>query len=274
MNNAHPAISGDLVNKTIHFISGLPRSGSTLLCNILAQNPRFDVTSTSGILDVLFSVRNQWNNLIEFKASPNEAAKVRVLRAMLDAYHADTDRPVVFNKSRGWLAYLEMAELILERPAKVLVPVRDLRDVLASFEKLWRRQAATAQIGQEAQNYFDWQTVEGRCQVWSRIDQPVGLAYNRIKDALQRGYGDRLHFVEFEQLTKNPKRALENVYEFLGEEPFEHDFGHVAQLTHEDDEIFGFRGLHHIRQKVEPMEPQWPKILGPTADTYQGQELW
>jgi len=30
--------------KQVFFISGLPRSGSTLLCNILAQNPEFFVT--------------------------------------------------------------------------------------------------------------------------------------------------------------------------------------------------------------------------------------
>jgi len=66
-------------HKNIHFISGLPRSGSTLLANILAQNPAFHSTATNGIADVMFSVRNQWDNLIEFKASPNPEAKKRVL---------------------------------------------------------------------------------------------------------------------------------------------------------------------------------------------------
>jgi sulfotransferase len=37
--------------KTYNFISGLPRSGSTLLSSILKQNPRF----TSGISDPLSS---------------------------------------------------------------------------------------------------------------------------------------------------------------------------------------------------------------------------
>lgn len=263
------------MNKTYYFVSGLPRSGSTLLLNILGQNPRFHVTSTSGVLDMLFLVRNQFSNLIEFKASPlPDEVRLNALRGLLDGFYAHVERPVILDKSRGWLAYLEMAEAVLERNAKVLVPVRDLRGVLASFEKLWRRQAATGQIGQEPQNYFEWQTVEGRCQVWSRNDQPVGLAYNRIKDSLQRGYGDRLHFVEFEKLTKNPKRALLDIYTFLEEAPFEHDFEHVEQLTHEDDALFGFPDLHSIRQKVEPMEPQWPKMLGDVANQYKGQELW
>src|SRR5262245_36279277 len=98
--------------KRFHFIAGLPRSGSTLLANILAQNPRFHATGTSGVLEVLFNVRNCWEGLGEFQAMPAEAgsaAKVRVLRGILESFHADTDRPVVFDKSRSWLAYLEMA---------------------------------------------------------------------------------------------------------------------------------------------------------------------
>ena len=265
------------MNKAYHFISGLPRSGSTLLCNILAQNPRFHVSATSGILDVMFGVRNQWDKLIEFRAmdpEESEAAKLRVLRGILEGYYSEVEQPIVFDKSRGWLAYLEMVEAVLGREARVLIPVRDLRDVLASFEKLWRRRSATGQVAQEPDNYFLMQTVEGRCEVWSRSDQPLGLAYNRIKDALRRGFGDRMHFVEFERLTRNPKRTLRQIYEFLDEEYFDHDFDHVEQITFEDDRVHGLGSLHAIRPKIEPMIAQWPGVLGDAAAKYKGLELW
>src|SRR4030043_168670 len=95
----------------LHFISGLPRSGSTLLCNVLAQNPRFYATQTSGMLEVLFSIRNQWDKYIEMKAMENglsERRKIAVLQGIVSAFYADVDRPIVFDKSRGWLAHLEM----------------------------------------------------------------------------------------------------------------------------------------------------------------------
>jgi sulfotransferase len=261
----------------IHFISGLPRSGSTLLCNVLAQNPRFHATATSGILDTLFSVRNHWQEQIEFKAMvPAErlAALRRVLHGMLTGYFGDVDKPVVFDKSRGWLAYIEMAENILDQPIKILVPVRDLRGVLASFEKIWRRNAPTQQMGQERDNYFRWQSVAGRCEVLMQIDQPVGLAYTRIQDALQRGFADRLHFVEYEQFCRNPKRTMLDVYEFLGEELFVHDFDNVQQVTQEDDGVQGLQDLHTIRAKIEPAVQDWAQVLGPAAQTYKGFELW
>jgi sulfotransferase len=262
----------------IHFISGLPRSGSTLLANLLAQNPRFHSTATSGILEILFLVRNGWDKVLEFRAAvdraENEAEKVRVLRGILQAYHGERGRPVVFDKSRSWLAHLELAEKLLGRPAKVLVPVRDVREVLASFERLWRSSSATGQVAQEANNYAEFQTVEGRCDVWMRRDQPVGLALNRIKDALHRGFADRMHFVRFEQLTQNPGPTLRAIYDFLGEPWFEHDFNNVAQVTAEDDRVFGFPDLHTIRSKVEPVPIRWPEVLGQAGQRHADLEVW
>ena len=262
---------------SLFFISGLPRAGSTLLCNILAQNPRFHATATSGILEILFAVRNKWDGLTEFRAMPqaqSDAAKRRVLRGILESYFADIDRPVVFDKSRGWLAHIEMAEWALERKIKILVPVRDIRDILASFEKLWRDTSRKSQIAGEAENYIQFQSLEGRLDFWSRADQPVGLAYNRVRDAIQRGYGDRLHFVRFEALTSNPRQTMREIYAFLGEPWYEHDFDNVEQVTVEDDRVHGFDGLHTIRPKVAPVPPQWPTVLGKAAEKYANLEIW
>ncbi len=212
--------------------------------------------------------------MIEFQAHPDEPAKMRVLRGVLESYYETTEKEIVFDKSRGWVSQLELAEHILGRKAKVLVPVRDMRDVLASFEKLWRSTSKTRQMPQERENYFKFQTVQGRCEVWLDGAQPVGLAYNRIRDAVQRGFQDRLLFIDFDDLTRDPQRAMSEVYQFLGEEPFEHNFNHVEQITWEDDTIHGIENLHRIRSKVEPMEKQWPAVLGKFAEKYGQLNFW
>jgi sulfotransferase len=61
------------MQKTYHFISGLPRSGSTLLANVLAQNPRFETTATSSILGIISNIREQWDPM--FAATPNEQGR-------------------------------------------------------------------------------------------------------------------------------------------------------------------------------------------------------
>ncbi len=261
--------------KTIHFIAGLPRSGSTLLCNILNQNPRFNATSTSGILEIILAIRNQWENVTTFQASPNKVGKDEVVKGILHNYYSTTQRPIVFDKSRGWPAYMELAEFILGQKAKVLVPVRSIVDVLSSFEKLYRKNAHNWQFPQEKSNFAQFQTVEGRAETFMNAEQPVGMAYNRIRDALARGFKDRMAFIEFEQLTTRPEEMMKAIYQFIGEEYFEHNFDNVEQTTSENDDMHGIPGLHTIRSKVEPVKSDALEILGKeTFEKYSNAEFW
>lgn len=260
--------------KRYYFISGLPRSGSTLLANILAQNPRFHATATSGIMDVMFGVRNTWNNLIEFKAAPDYVGELRVLRAILESYFSNIKKPVIFDKSRGWLSEIEMIEAALGHKVKILVPVRDMRNVLSSFEKINRKNAPYIQNGQARENYFQYQTIDGRVSMNMHPSQPVGLAYNRVVDAVNRGFANRLFFVDFDDLTNQPTETIKQIYAFLGELLFEHDFEHIEQVTSEDDAVHGMKDLHVIRSKVAPVESDWIKIIGPQFEHLQSLNFW
>ncbi len=247
--------------KTFHFIAGLPRSGLTLLCNILNQNPRFNATPTSGVISLLLTIRNYWNKIAAFAAVRNEPAKLRVLRSMLPAFCADVDKPVIFDKNRGWSSHFEMLETLLGHKVKMLITVRDIRDVLASFEKLWRKESRTGQTPQEKSHPQEFKTITGRCQVLMKSNEPLGDSYNRIKDSFPRGYKDQMHLIEFEKLTSDPEKVMREVYEFLGEEYFPHNFNKVEQTTQEDDYLHGFSDLHTIRQEVKPVESDRLKTL-------------
>ena len=259
-------------DKTYHVIAGMPRSGSTLLCNILAQNPRFEVTATSEILGVIFNVRDAWVQAIGSACSAER--QMGILRGVLRHHYQRRSKPVIFDKCRGWLAAMETLEAILGRKAKVLVPVRDVRDVLASFEKIWRRNVATSLIPHQRTDPVAFEGMEGRCATWMRPQDIVGLAYARIEDALARGYRDRMHFVRFDRLTSEPEATLRGIYAFLDEPCFAHNFDAVEQVTWEDDMVHGMKGLHDIRAKVEAMPPQWPHILGDVAGKYSGPYVW
>lgn len=250
------------MSKTIHLIAGLPRSGSTLLANVLAQNPKFYVSPTSGILDVMFLVRNNWSKIVEFQANPCEEEKVQVLKGIIQSYYAKQEAPIVFDRCRSWLAHLEMAEVLFEKKPKVIVPVRDVRDILASLEKLYRKTSATAQIPHEEPQYLQWQDMSYRVNFWAKTNELVGLAYTRLNDAIARGWAKNMILVPYEKFTTNPRETMDRIYEFLEEDEFKHNFNNVTQVIHEDDRVHGFAGLHEIKAKIEPQEPQWPKILG------------
>ena len=245
------------MSKQIYFLAGLPRSGSTLLANILAQHHSIYVTPTSGIVDMLVQVRNNWDRNDAFQAAErkqSEETKERVLRAMLQAYFAHAEQPICIDKNRYWTEFLEMgAQLVGGRDkVKVLVTVRDMRDVLASFESLYRKTSALGQIQQEAQMALKFKTALGRVETFIDDSQPVGRAYVAIRDAVTRGWLSNMYFIDYEDLTRRPKATLEGIYRFLAMEPFEHDFERVEQVTFEDDFVYGFKDLHRIRAEVKP----------------------
>ena len=252
--------------KRIYFLAGLPRSGSTLLANILAQHPQIYVTPTSGVVDMLVQVRNGWDRNDAFQAMD------RKLSEETKASRPAGDAAGLFRAREA--ADLHRQEPLLgrvprdgrgagrrPRPVKVLVTVRDLRDVVASFERLYRKTSALGQVSQEANMALKFKTALGRAGVFIDDAQPVGRAYNAIRDAVTRGWKDRMHFIDYEDLTRRPKAVMEGVYRFLGEDGYEHDFERVEQVTFEDDFVYGFKDLHMIRQKVEPQPPQWPKVF-------------
>jgi sulfotransferase len=256
-----------MVVKKIYFINGMPRSGSTLLSNILAQNPRFHVTPTSGLSELIFGVHQFWKTNPVIKASETPEKQLAIIRDLFQSYHQDTDRPIVFNKSRGWAPIIELVENSLGQPIKILTTTRKITNILASMEKLYRKEIKNINSPMEMNSQM--QTLEGRLSVWTSQEGLVGSAFNSIRDAVMRGHGKKFHFIDFEKLTTQPELTMKYVYDFLGEEYYEHNFNNVPQYTKENDTEHGFSDLHTIKPKVEPVKDDSQEILGYTWEQFQ-----
>ena len=256
-----------MVVKKIYFINGMPRSGSTLLSNILAQNPRFHVTPTSGLSELIFGVHQFWKTNPVIKASETPEKQLAIIRDLFQSYHQDTDRPIVFNKSRGWAPIIELVENSLDQPIKILTTTRKITNILASMEKLYRKEIKNINSPMEMNSQM--QTLEGRLSVWTSQEGLVGSAFNSIRDAVMRGHGKKFHFIDFEKLTTQPELTMKYVYDFLGEEYYEHNFNNVPQYTKENDTEHGFSDLHTIKPKVEPVKDDSQEILGYTWEQFQ-----
>ena len=94
----------------------------------------------------------------------------------------------------------------------------------------------------------------------------VGLAYNRLRDAFARGYGDRLYLVSYEKLCSDPFYVLSGIYKFLDAPLFVHNPDKIEQTVKEDDAAYGFPGLHDIKTKLEPAASRWHDVLGEEAE--------
>jgi len=245
----------------------MPRSGSTLLCNILAQNPKFHVTPTSGLSELVFGVHQFWKSNPIIKASETPQKQLPIIREIFQTYHQDTDRPIVFNKSRGWAPRIELVENILGHNIKILATTRKITCILASMEKLYRKEIKYINSPMEINTQM--QTLEGRLNVWTSTEGLVGGTFNSIRDAVTRGHRDKFHFIDFEKITTQPELTLRYVYDFLGEEYFDHDFNNIQQYTKENDAEHGFTDLHTIRPQIAPVADDSKEILGYMHEQFQ-----
>ena len=261
--------------RDIFYVSGLPRSGSTLLMNILGQHPGVHVTPTSGCHEVLWTTRNSWNTFQEHKSDPDASSPEnlqRVLNSIHQNYH-NTNKDVIIDKHRSWLLSIEMIEFIQQQQSKIIVPVRDIVDILTSFEKLYRK---NAHLNNVPGQFLNSQITEGRIQHWNSNQGELGIAYNRLKDAFRRGLGDRLLLVEYDALVRNPENTMEKIWQFLEISPPIHDFDNIGQITFEKDNqhMYG-PDTHKIRPKIEPNPSDALNILGKDIiDKYKYQEFW
>jgi sulfotransferase len=247
----------------IFFNASLPRSGSTLLQNVLMQNPEIYATPTSGVVEFLLSARSIYSTSDAFKAQdPKEMEKGFqgfCQGGLYGFFNSITDRPYVVDKSRAWTGNFRFANFI-EPETKAIVMVRDLRGIFASMEKNFRKNPhKDPQIvnGAELKNM----TTDSRMLHFS-VSPPIGPALEWLYDSHIQGYDSHFLYIRFEDFTKDPAAEMKRIYNYLGLKHYSHDFENVEQLTKENDVIHGIFGDHQIQSKIQPLNEDYVSILG------------
>jgi len=247
----------------IFFQSSLPRAGSTLLQNIIGQNPNFYVTPTSGVLELVYAARLNYTNSPEFKAQDFELMKNGFINfchhGMFGFFNGVTDKKYVLDKSRGWGIHYNFLNTFYPNP-KIICMVRDLKDIYCSLEKKFRENQHM-DLGLVDHAKMQGTTTEKRIDIWAN-SQPVGLAIERLYQIFRENINDKMLFVRYEDLLSNPRGEMERIYNYLELPTFYHSFDRIEQITKEDDSVYGIYGDHTIKTKLEPPKSNAKEILG------------
>ena len=262
-------------------MAGLPRSGSTMLSAILNQNPRFYSGPSSPVTGTMVALEDHLANDELYLAYPKREQVKGLIADVINHYYSDVEKPVVFDKNRSWVNRLHYIPGYFGIDAKVLCPVRNIDEILASFISMYRRNPY--QVDGKI-NFIDDMLVksntpltdDNRCQFLASPRGILGQSYNGIKDVVMNGGQKQLHFIEYDDLTNNPEETMKKVYEFLGEPYFQHDFSNLVNQNQENDaRIYGFSDMHEVRKElkktsVDPKEVLSEFIINNCKDT----EFW
>ena len=247
----------------ILFQSSMPRSGSTLLQNILHQNPLVHSTPTDGLIHLLNASRNSYNFSQEFKAQEAksmESAFISYCKGGAISYAESlTDRPYFLSKSRSWIQNYDFLNLVFPNP-KMICIIRDLRDVICSMEKNFRKHPMKVDT-MNGWHEGKGKTVLTRTQEWLS-STPVGHQLDLIYDAIIRKTDKNILFIRFEDLCDNPQDTMDRVYAHFEMDSYKHDFNNIEQSTHENDEVYGIYGDHKIKPVLMPNVSRATDILG------------
>lgn len=269
------------MNKTFYFISGLPRSGSTLLSSILNQNPRFYSGPSSPVVATMLTLENSLSNDELFLAYPKPDQAREIISSVLPQFYSDRPEPVVFDKNRSWTVRMNYIPGYFDISPKVLCPVRDTAEILTSFISMLRRNPY--QVNGKI-NFIDEMLVknnipltdDNRCEFLASPDGILGQSVEGLRKALMEGYDKSIHLIEYRDLVNNPEETLKRIYEFLGEEPFEHTFDNLKNQNQENDSmVYGFSDMHEVRPELKLVSPNPEEILSPEIlEKCKNTEFW
>ncbi|ODN70129.1 sulfotransferase family protein [Methylobrevis pamukkalensis] len=246
IDSAAPVRAG---GRQFHFISGLPRSGSTLLSAILRQNPRFHAGMSSPVATLFEAIISQVSAGSELSTMVDAAQRRRLLRGLFDSYYADNPAEVIFDTNRAWTAKLP-ALMALFPQSKLICCVRNVAWIMDSMERQFRGNAFenTKLFNSPAER----STVYTRVEALAHANRLVGFPWHALKEACYSEFADRLVLVDYDLLTTRPADCIGLIYAFLGETPYAHDFDNVSYDAPAFDTELGVDGLHRVHPKVAP----------------------
>ena len=233
----------------VHFISGLPRSGSTLLCAILRQNPRFLASMTSPVVSLVKEILPKMSGAGEFGIFFNDERRRAVIRGLFDSYYLNpAPGQVVFDTNRSWTAKVAML-VNLYPECRIICCVRDIGWIIDSIERMLRQNPLQLS---RIFSFTPGSSIYGRTEILMNSESGlIGLAWSALREAWYSEHASRLIVIVYDKLVREPQATIAKLYAELKEPMFQHDFDNVVYDEPDYDAAIGMPGLHKVRQKVE-----------------------
>lgn len=234
--------------KQYYFISGLPRSGSTLLSAILRQNPDFHADISSKLPAIIESTIETITDGGQ-NATINKVQRKNIIYGTCNGYYQHIDKPIIFDTGREWTRRTFLLKELFPY-TKIICCVRDVVSILNSFETVISK------------NPLYRNKLLHNGDVYNRCLQLMDEKNGIVKVPLlyfKEGYPanpEMIHIIEYENLCKEPEKTMRGVYEFLEKPYYSHDFENVEYSNENFDKACNIKDLHTVRKMVEYKPPR------------------
>ena len=237
-------------------VTGLPRAGSTLLCQLLSQHPQIHCEGQSSPLcNLVLGIRRMVSDDQFFLAQLDrsfERSYAHLSGAMhgfLRGWNQECRKQAVVDKNRAWLHAVELL-LQIEPNAKLIVCLRELGQIYGSIEAQHQRTILLDFIDHLAD--FDR---FGRADMLFAKDKAIGapmISLHAVQD-LPNAVRERLYFLRFEDLVERPAACMSHVYSWLGLTPWDIDSEKLTPMgPSESDSHYRMKYPHTQSTRMSP----------------------
>ncbi len=236
-------------------VAGLPRSGSTLLCQLLSEHPDvYCEGHSSPLCNALLATRRFISDdqfflsQLDVQHDTTYANLRSAMQGFLHGWHRNGGKPVVVDKNRAWLHCIEFL-LHLEPEARLVVSIRELGQIYGSIESQHQKTILVDFIDHLAD--FDR---FGRADQLFAKDKSIGAPLSSVLAVqdLPQSVKDRIYFVKFEDLTVQPEQTMAAVYAWLGLTPHTINPRSLAVRPHESDSHYRNKYTHRQQNTISP----------------------
>lgn len=233
-----------MLNKKVYFLSGLPRTGSTLLGSILGQNPKIHATPTSPLYPLLVRCTKTFDMLATQHTYDHERVSKNVYHAMVKAFYANMQQSIIFDKHRWWVNDCDaIAEYINPKP-RIICTVRPIAEIVTSYIAL---------ADKDENNFIDRHLRELKLPI-NNANRANLLWQKYIKetyDVMQAGLKsnpENILLVDYRDIVFHPQRTIDQIYDFCGIAHYAHRLQGIENNCAEaKDDAWGLKDLHTIR---------------------------
>jgi sulfotransferase len=262
------------MKKKIFFLSGLPRSSSTLLGSLLAQRPDMTVTPTSPFLDLLCYIDEAFLKLDKTYTYDKKTISSNIYKAVVENYYSHINTKYIMDKHRGHPRNVIPHKMFVTDNPKIVCTVRPISEVITSYITLIEK-------NNQPDNFVDNHLRQLKMNV-NTANRAQILWEQYISDPYQsmvygmKNFREHMHLVKYDNLVTNPQNELDKIYEFLEIEKFKkHDFNKIENKCSEDkDFAWGLENLHKIRPELKKVSANPKDVLGAfLCSKYDGYNL-
>jgi sulfotransferase len=235
-------------------VTGLPRAGSTLLCQMLAQHPEIECEGhSSPLCNIVLGVRRMISDdqfflsQLDRSFETSYAHLASAMQGFVRGWNRDCRKKALVDKNRAWLHAVELL-LQIEPEAKLLVCIRELGQIYGSIEAQHQRTILLDFIDHLAD--FDR---FGRADILFAKDKAIGapmISLHAVPD-LPKAVQQHLYFVRFEDLVEQPTACMSHIYAWLGLSAYQINPEKLEMMGQpESDSHYRMKYLHRQYERV------------------------